>query len=249
MKNKFLIVSLHDVHAGNYLLFDAFIDDLQQTGIKFLSILVVPDMHKIYSFAENSGFRNWLLEKQSNGHEIVLHGYYHYEEKKKGGIIKNFIGSVYTSHEGEFFRISTSEAKKRLSSGLDMLGSAGLEIFGFVAPAWLANDNTLSVLRNTDLFYTTKLSGIALLKEKIFLNAPVLSFSSRSSIKRIFSVIWARVFGFVFKFYRVVRLAVHPADLQNTYMKKTLLSEIKKINMKRKNITYRRMAKLYVNKN
>jgi hypothetical protein len=245
MSGKFLVVTLHDVHAGNYHIFNEFIDMLKMNNVFSTSLLVVPCMHKKHDLVSNLKFVRWLQEKQSQGHEIVLHGYYHYEENKKDGMIKNLISSIYTAHEGEFYRISYECAKGRIRKGLELFHSKNLKTYGFVAPAWLLNDNTVKALKNTDLAYTTKLTGILLLKSDIFLKAPVLSFSSRNLLRKLFSLIWARFFRIFSGFFSVIRVAVHPGDLETLILKEQLLSEIIILKKSRNCMTYKELSDLY----
>ncbi|TYB33266.1 MAG: DUF2334 domain-containing protein [Flexistipes sinusarabici] len=245
MQGKFLVVSLHDVHAGNYHIFNDFIDELNLAGVSPVSLLVVPHMHKAHDLDSDITFVRWLQAKQSQGHEIVLHGYYHYEENKNYSIIKQFISSVYTAHEGEFYRISYADAENRIKKGLQLLQSNGLKTYGFVAPAWLINDNTVKVLKNTDLIYTTRFTGILLLKSDEFLKAPVLSFSSRSFLRKLFSLIWAKFFRIFSCPFSVARVSVHPGDLETLTLKAQFLSEIINLKKRRDCVTYKELLDLH----
>ncbi|WP_273267033.1 polysaccharide deacetylase family protein [Flexistipes sinusarabici] len=245
MSGKFFVVSLHDVHAGNYHIFNEFIKKLNELGVYFVSLLVVPYMHKEHDLSFDLKFVRWLKGKQSQGHEIVLHGYYHYEEIKKDSIIKNIISSIYTAHEGEFYRISYDDAESRIRKGLELFRCNGLKAYGFVAPAWLANDNAVKVLKNTGVAYTTKLTGILLLKSDIFIKAPVLSFTSRSPLRKLLSILWARLFRFISGFFPIVRVSVHPGDLETSFLKEQLLSEIVHLKKRRNCLTYKELLDLY----
>jgi len=245
MSGKFLVVCLHDVHAGNYRIFNDFIDELKQIGVSFVSLLVVPHMHKAHGLDFDITFVHWLKEKQAQGHEIVLHGFYHYEENKKDSIIKQFISSVYTAHEGEFYRISYADAENRIKKGLRIFHSNGLKTYGFVAPAWLINDNTIRALKNAGLNYTTTLTGILLVKSGEFIKAPVLSLTSRSFLRKILSIIWANFFRIISCFFPVVRVAVHPGDLKSPMLKGKLFSEIVRFKKGRNCLTYNRFLDLY----
>ncbi len=245
MSGKFLVICLHDVHAGNYHIFNDFIDELKQVGVSFVSLLVVPHMHKAHDLGSDIKFVHWLQEKQAQGHEIVLHGFYHYEENKKDSIIKQFISSVYTAHEGEFYRISYDDAENRIKKGLQLLQSNGLKAYGFVAPAWLINNNTIKALKNVGLYYTTTLTGILLVKSGKFVKAPVLSFTSRNFLRKTFSIIWANFFRVISRFFPVVRVAVHPGDLKTPMLKGQLLSEIVRFKKRRNCLTYKGFLDLY----
>ncbi|MEC9492514.1 polysaccharide deacetylase family protein [Flexistipes sp.] len=245
MSGKFFVVSLHDVHAGNYHIFNEFIKKLNELGVYFVSLLVVPYMHKEHDLSSDLKFVRWLQKKQSQGHEIVLHGYYHYEEIKKDSIFKNIISSIYTAHEGEFYRISYYDAESRIRKGLESFRCNGLKAYGFVAPAWLVNDNTLKTLKNAGLTYTTKLTGILLLKSDIFLKAPVLSLTSRSLLRKLLSIIWARLFSFISVFSPIVRVSVHPGDLETPILKEQLLAEIVHLKKRRNFLTYKELSGLY----
>src|SRR5690349_10073256 len=74
---KALIVSLHDAHPGSYAQIAEQVAFLAGYGITRSSILVVPEFHHRGSLLQDKGFCETVSGWQDQGHEIVLHGYYH----------------------------------------------------------------------------------------------------------------------------------------------------------------------------
>src|SRR6266699_6462290 len=75
--NDFVVVSLHDVAPTNQQIADTIISELARHGVRVCSLLVVPDYHHQGVFTENRQFVSWLRGLAAEGHEIVIHGYFH----------------------------------------------------------------------------------------------------------------------------------------------------------------------------
>ncbi len=234
-----LIVSLHDVHPGNFELYERYIQKLQKSGITRTSILAVPYWHKEYKIEDCPEFCRWLNEKQNQGHEILLHSFCHIEEKKKTQSLKEyFTANFYTAGEGEFFRISFDEAKEKIEKGLQILKNINIHPQGFVAPAWLINDNTIEALKKLDLKYTTTFNGIINIKDNSFIKSPVIVYSSRSFLRRTISCIWEPIWTRINKNRYILRVALHPTDLCFVKTEKSITNQIIYLAQKRETITY-----------
>jgi hypothetical protein len=83
-------------------------------------------------------FVSWLRNLESDGHEIVIHGYFH---ERHGGanetLRDKFVTRFYTHNEGEFYDLDYKEALRRITNARDEFRGSGLSPRGFVAPAWL----------------------------------------------------------------------------------------------------------------
>ncbi len=73
----FIVVSLHDVAPSTQQITDTIISELARHGVRVCSILVVPDYHHEGPFAKDPQFVSWLRGLEADGHEIVIHGYFH----------------------------------------------------------------------------------------------------------------------------------------------------------------------------
>src|SRR4030095_4394360 len=73
----FMVVSLHDVAPSSQAVISAIISELARRGVNVCSLLVVPDYHHQGLFTKNQQFVSWLRNLEADGHEIVIHGYFH----------------------------------------------------------------------------------------------------------------------------------------------------------------------------
>ena len=127
------------------------------------SLLVIPDHHHRGHMLSDAGFCRWLEGLAAQGHEIVVHGYYHQRVPRAGETWRQrFITRVYTSGEGEFYDLTKSDAAHqfgpcggRFSAQLDVPAPAG-----FIAPAWLLSDAAEEAVREAGFRYTTYLTGV-----------------------------------------------------------------------------------------
>jgi len=239
-----LIVSLHDVHPGNFELYEKYIEKLQSLGINRTSILAVPYWHKEYKTEEHPEFCKWLNDKQNQGHEILLHSFYHIEEDKKAQSLKEYItANFYTAGEGEFFRISFDAAKEKIEQGMQVLNAINIHPQGFVAPAWLINDNAINALRKLGFAYTTTFHGIKNIKDNSFIQSPVIVYSSRTFLRRTVSCIWEPIWTKINKNREILRVALHPCDLEYPKMEKSITNQIIYLAKNREHVTYKDILK------
>ncbi|MDA3797603.1 MAG: polysaccharide deacetylase family protein [Kiritimatiellae bacterium] len=222
-------VSLHDVHPKNFELYDKYIKKLAGLGISKTSILAVPNWHNQYKIEDYPKFGKWLQNMQADGYEIVLHSLFHIEERvtREKQSLKDYLtANFYTAGEGEFFRITYDDAKNRVEQGLSALKNFDISPVGFVAPAWLMNANAIQALTDLGFSYTTTFHGIKNIKDDSFIKAPVIVYSSRSPWRRVVSCIWEPLWTRINRNKPVVRVALHPCDLE---FKKTETSITKQI--------------------
>src|SRR5262249_15542501 len=72
-----LVVSLHEVAPSTQSVTGTIISELGRRGVRICSILVVPDYHHQGLFTSHREFVAWLRGLEADGHEIVIHGYFH----------------------------------------------------------------------------------------------------------------------------------------------------------------------------
>ena len=102
---KSLIVSLHDAHPGSQAQIAEQIAFLAERGVTRSSILVVPEFHHGGSVLQDKGFCETISEWQTQGHEIVLHGYFHdRQESPPEKLSTVFWTRLYTNREAEFLK-------------------------------------------------------------------------------------------------------------------------------------------------
>src|SRR5438128_25952 len=151
---RFLIVSLHDVAPPFEKEIDLILEKLAAIGIQKASLLIVPDYHRHAPMDRAPGWSDRLQQWIQGGHEPVLHGFFHRVGEKSGasGNAKDyFFRNFYTAQESEFLDLNFEAAKDLVSRGLEMFCRCGMQSRGFIAPAWLINDDGMRALRELGL--------------------------------------------------------------------------------------------------
>src|SRR5690349_21809889 len=72
-----VVVSLHDVAPCTQQITNTIISELNAHGVPVCSILVVPNYHHKGVLSRHREFVRWLRALEADGHEIVIHGYFH----------------------------------------------------------------------------------------------------------------------------------------------------------------------------
>jgi uncharacterized protein len=213
-----LVVSIHDVCPGTREATETMLADLRSVGVNKTSLLVIPNRHHTDPAFEGSPesieFCKWLLECAMEGHELVLHGYWHQRvatQELRG--FRRLIARHYTAGEGEFFDLSRAQAIGSLAQGLrEMEEALGVSPAGFIAPAWLLGSGARQALREFPFLYTTLLHGVWDLKADTFYPSQSLCYSVRAPWRRACSLAWNSALLAWLDDAPLVRLGLHPPD-------------------------------------
>ena len=222
---KSLIVSLHDVHPGSQAQIAEQITFLAERGVTRSSILVVPEFHHGGSVLQDKGFCETVSGWQTQGHEIVLHGYFHdRRESPPEKLSTLFWTRLYTNREAEFLDLPRETARLRLERGRALFDSLGWRAHGFVAPAWLMADGLTNLLAEMGFAYTTRLREIIPLLpgENRITTSPSLCYSTRAGWRRFASGIWNKNLYGRLRETDLVRLSLHPRDLEFPLMRRQI---------------------------
>lgn len=218
---RLLCISLHDVapatldDCANTL---AFLDDLRLGPV---ALLVVPDYHGLGRVDRDRRFTSFIESRILRGDEIVLHGLRHMDTgPRPRGIREWLTRRLYTDGEGEFGQLDFEAARTRILRGLIVLRSAGWHPTGFVAPAWLMSPSVLCALDETPLQYCATRDAVVVLQSGQRIAAPSLVVSTRAAWRRALSPMWNRALLARHASSRVVRAALHPADLRYPAMER-----------------------------
>lgn len=242
MSSGAVIVSLHDVAPEKYDLVRKQFDDLQSLGIKRMSLLAVPYYHGRKTILEDKTLSNWLHNIQEQGHEIVLHGWLHQklDALSEGKSFRNwFFDSVYTSKESEFHRLSYEEAHQKIAAGLKQFHQVGLNPRGFIAPAWLMNANVERAAKDHCLIYTNTISEIIHLPSNRRIQARSCVWSTRAAWRRSCSVLWNGILSKKLKSSDVLRVSLHPSDLEYPFIWSQIKDILRAALKSRQPLTYR----------
>jgi predicted deacetylase len=209
-----LVVSLHDVAPITREKIARIVDELAPLGVRCCSLLVVPNYHQRGSSVADPEFVRWLRQLEAAGHEIVMHGYYHARPvSERENLRDRMITRVYTNREGEFYDLPYDEAFRRISQARDEFRNAGLKPHGFIAPAWLLSSEAERAARDCELEYTTRLRTVRDLRHGHTYVSRSLVYSVRTQLRRNLSRAWNAALFRRCKFSPLLRISVHPPDL------------------------------------
>lgn len=208
-------VVLHDVAPQTWTLYQPFVALADRLGVP-LTLLVVPDFHGQGDLRRHADFVAALDVRRNRGDEIALHGYRHADDGRlRGDPLDFFMRRIYT-REAEFYRLDATAAGERLRQGLAMFAQFGWQPAGFVAPAWLTGRGGQAALSASTLRYTSSPSALIDLRNGRSHPAPGLVWSARSPWRRALSQAVNRVWLHRYRSARLLRLGLHPVDMQHT---------------------------------
>lgn len=209
-----LVVSLHDVAPETRPACDEMLHDLKRAGVQTTSLLVIPDYHHHGRSMADPDFVDWLHAREDEGHEIVLHGYFHARERRADEAVgARFVTRIYTQDEGEFYDLSYADAFARITRGQKEFQDAGFSPLGFIAPAWLLNSEGERAARDAGFEYTVRLRGVTDLRENRHDPVRSLVYSTRSEWRCSASLAWNAILARTVSTAPLVRLSLHPPDL------------------------------------
>jgi predicted deacetylase len=240
--DRTLAVSVHDVSPPTRGAAEIILRDLAGAGVRVTSLLVVPDHHHRANVDEDPEFLAWLRARQDEGHEIVLHGFYHRRTPRAGGgPARRLVTEHYTAGEGEFYDLDYEEARVRMEEGREMLTGAGLDVVGFVAPAWLLGEEAEQAARNLGFVYTTRLGGVLDLRSGEWTAAPSLVWSVRSGWRRLLSRGWNAWLAGRLRKSPLARVGLHPPDWNHPAIKTQALRLVRGLAADRRVVCYRHL--------
>jgi hypothetical protein len=234
-----MVISLHDVAPRTQQIASTIISELGRHGVCVCSILVVPDYHHEGSFAKHREFVAWLRALEADGHEIVIHGYFHERPPQtKETLADKLVTRFYTRNEGEFYDLSYEEALRRITTARDEFRAHGLKPRGFIAPAWLLGNEAQRAVCDARLEYTTRLRSVCDLRFGNVFRARTLVYSVHNNWRRSVSRSWnAALFRFL-KTKPLLRISIHPPDYSQPAVWKQILGFIEATNGVRTATTY-----------
>jgi predicted deacetylase len=209
----FVVVSLHDVAPSNQQIANTILSELSHRGVRVCSLLVVPDYHHQGLFTKDRQFVSWLRGLEADGHEIVIHGYFHERARRpKETLGDRLLMTFYTDNEGEFYDLGYAEALRRISTARDEFRAQGLKPRGFVAPAWLLGHDAERAARDAEMEYTTRLHTVCDFRSGDVFAANTVVYSVRNSWRRTLSRAWNATLVRFLKDGSLLRVSIHPPD-------------------------------------
>jgi predicted deacetylase len=208
------VVSLHDVSPRTRPECTRILAELKNAGVPACSLLVIPNHHRRGHFLDDAEFCRWLRGLAEEGHEIVIHGYHHWRERRPAeSLAQKFTTRLYTADEGEFYDLSRAEAAALVSKARAEFRSLGFDPSGFIAPAWLLSVEAESALRELGIRYTTRLATVTDFRASPF-QSQSLVWSVRGLWRRLVSLGWNALLFRLLTANSLMRISIHPTDLQ-----------------------------------
>lgn len=233
------MISIHDVSPATWARTEEILSDLKRVGAPVTSLLVVPDHHHRGLISENKGFADWLRGKCDQGHEAVLHGYFHLRQTRTtDDLTKRLITSAYTAGEGEFFDLEKSAAMKLLARGQESLRACGVDFSGFIAPAWLLGEEAELAVREAGFEYTTRISTVSDFRSGSIHHSRSQVWSVRAGWRRTCSLAWNALLFQNTLGAPLTRVGIHPPDWDFPGIRKQILRILGKALAARTAMTY-----------
>ena len=235
----FLVVSIHDVAPSCRELVQEIMTTLGHRGVRVCSLLVVPDYHHQGLFTKDRQFVSWLRDLELDGHEAVIHGYFHERPRRPEESLRDkLLTRFYTDHEGEFYDLDYAEARQRITNARDEFRAAGLTPRGFVAPAWLLSEAAERAARDAELEYTTRLHAVRDLRSGEEFAARSIVYSVRASWRRAASRAWNAALFRLLQRSPLLRISIHPPDYSHPAIWQQIVDLIKTTTESRTTTTY-----------
>jgi predicted deacetylase len=178
-------------------------------------LLVVPDWHGRAPVEADADFGEWVRERASEGAEIFLHG----ERHDEVGLPRRWRDEIRalgrTAREGEFLSLDYAAARDRIDRGLERLRTVGLEPVGFVPPAWLGRPETHLAAKDAGLAVSEDDARVFVHARGLTVESPVLRWSARGALRAHASVLQERMRWALQREATVMRVALHPSDLDH----------------------------------
>ncbi|HWB61324.1 MAG TPA: polysaccharide deacetylase family protein [Chthoniobacteraceae bacterium] len=211
-----LVVSIHDVSPLTLEPVKTILGELGGLGVHCTSLLVVPDHHQRGNFLQDKPFCDWLLARNGEGHEAIIHGYYHQRARHPHETTwQKLMTQAYTAGEGEFYDIAEDAALGLVTKAQQEFASLGLHPRGFIAPAWLLSDDGEQALRKAGIHYTTRLGNVLDLRRSVKHDSASMVYSVRSAWRRALSLPWNAALFDRLKANPLLRISIHPPDLRH----------------------------------
>jgi predicted deacetylase len=235
-----LVVSIHDVAPTTRAAVEKILLELSRHHVPVCSLLVVPNYHHRGSATDDRQFVRWLQELEAQGHEIVIHGYFHERARRDGENVRaKFLTRLYTNNEAEFYDLDYDEALRRITRAREEFTRAGLTPRGFIAPAWLLGSAGERAAADAEMEYTTRLTGVRDLRSQTNFPARTLAYSVRSNWRCIASLAWNQTLALHLAGTPLARVSIHPPDLEHPEIWRQILRLTDRLGANRSVTTYR----------
>jgi len=222
-RDRLLLASIHDVAPCFETEVDRLVDELESMiGTRF-AMLVVPNHWGGALLSDHRAFAVRLRRWSEAGIEMILHGFYHKDDAQHRGLDR-IRARHMTASEGEFLGLAGADAERRINDGRAIIEDIiGVEVRGFVAPAWLYGEGAKRALRRCGMGFAENHWSVWApdRDDAVLARGPVITWASRSAGRRRASLAAAAVLRRV-QPQRVLRVGVHPGDASHPALLRSL---------------------------
>ena len=211
---------------------------LAACGVARYALLVVPDWHGEWPLPASPDFTAMLAERQRAGAEIFLHGLRHDEQGSRRALVHHLRAWGRTDREAEFLPLAEEGARRRVERGAESLRAAGLDPVGFVAPAWLYGRGLIAVLRARGFAFAEDACSVIRLADGRRFRAPAVQWSTRKWWRAAAGVGIAALRRPFDRPRSIVRLAIHPPDVESPAVARSLRSSLTALLAERRALSY-----------
>ena len=211
---KHLLVTIHDVTPAFLPRAEALWGLCAARGV-VPGLLVIPDWHGRAPVEREPAFGAWVRARAAEGAEIFLHGERHDEVGLPRGWRDGVRAFARTNREGEFLTLDYTGARDRIDRGLERLRTIRLEPVGFVPPAWLARPDAHQAANDAGLQVSEDDGAIFVHRTGERVDSPVVRWSARTRFRAHASVVGERMRWMLQRDAAVMRIALHPGDLDH----------------------------------
>lgn len=209
-----LIVSVHDVAPSTFIRSRRIVDILESRSIR-ASLLVVPGYWQGDGPISDDEFATWLKQAQLRGHEIVQHGTNH-QATTTGGWLRFRVGRFIGRGCEEFWGLTFTEAYELALEGRRRLQKVGLHPQGFISPAWLSSRGAMRAISELGYDYSTTHTKVIDFSASRSIRSIALSQRPGSDLSLVAAVVVRLVGMWLAWRSKIVRVAIHPGDLDST---------------------------------
>jgi uncharacterized protein len=214
-------VSIHDVAPPHRREVELALDLARAKGVK-PALLVVPDFHDGSPLRRDPSLCARLRELQKDGHEIFLHGFSHRAApsvRAARGLSHWLFQRLASDGEAEMHGLTPDEMLARIDAGERALEEAGLEIDGFVPPAWRLPRCLLPILAARGYTYSEDHVRIYSPAEDRSSASLVLNYASRTTPRLYSSIAFCRAAAPLSALVPA-RIAIHPTDMRHALLRR-----------------------------